>query len=94
MIELKDNLFIVSGELDFTTIKDLWKVSLPLLASEKNLNFDMTHVDASNSAGLALMLEWMKYAKKENKKIHFANIPTQLQSIMEVSGIEKILNPV
>ncbi len=91
-IELKDNLFLVVGELDFTTIRELWRASLPLLAHEKNLNFDFIHVGASNSAGLALMLEWMKYAKRENKKIHFANIPAQLQAIIEVSGIEKMLD--
>ncbi|MDR3490760.1 MAG: STAS domain-containing protein [Gammaproteobacteria bacterium] len=90
-IELKNNSYIVRGELDFTNVNELWKQSLPLLAKETQLNFDFTHVGASNSAGIALLIEWIKYANKQNKKIHFVNIPAQLQSIINVSGIENIL---
>jgi phospholipid transport system transporter-binding protein len=82
---------IVSGQLNFATIKKLWKASLPLLASQTELHFDLSKVLSSNSAGIALLIEWMKYAKQHQKTITFERIPAQLQSIAAVSGVTSIL---
>jgi len=90
-ITYKNNCLALSGPLDFDTVMDLWRSSLPLLAERSELTFDLSSVSNSNSAGLALLLEWVKYAKNSNKRIHFKNIPSQLLSIAAVSGIDKII---
>ena len=90
-IEIKKDFFVIVGELNFTSVPDLWKKSLPLLAKSPQLNFDLTGVTTSNSAGIALLLEWVKYAKQHHKAIRFNNIPKQLYSIIAVSGINKLL---
>jgi phospholipid transport system transporter-binding protein len=91
MIEYKKDFFVISGELNFTTAVKLWNESLALMAKASQLNFDFSAVPSSNSAGIALLLEWVKYAKLHQKSIRFNNIPKQLRSIITVSGIEKIL---
>jgi phospholipid transport system transporter-binding protein len=91
MIEYKKDFFVISGELNFTTAVKLWDESLALMAKVSQLNFDFTAVTNSNSAGIALLLEWVKYAKLQQKSIRFNNIPKQLQSIITVSGIAKVL---
>jgi phospholipid transport system transporter-binding protein len=91
MIEYKKDFFVISGELNFTTAVKLWNESLVLMAKAAQLNFDFTAVTNSNSAGIALLLEWVKYAKQHQKTIRFNNIPKQLNSIIAVSGISKIL---
>jgi phospholipid transport system transporter-binding protein len=90
-IVFQNDFFVVSGELNFTTVVALWNNSLRLLTQAPQLNFDFTQVTASNSAGLALILEWMKYAKQHNKSIRFNNIPKQLNSIIAISGIANML---
>ncbi len=90
----QENVFFVTGELIFSTVMHMWKTSLPLLNKANELHFDLSKVNSCNSAGVALILEWMTYAKKNNKSIEFHNIPSQLMSIVAVSGLQSILNPV
>lgn len=82
---------VVSGQLNFATAKKLWNASLPLLAMHNELHFDLAKVLSSNSAGVALLIEWIKYAKQHQKMITFERIPAQLQSIAAVSGVTAIL---
>jgi phospholipid transport system transporter-binding protein len=93
-IVASDNLLVVSGELVFQTVMTVWEASLPLLANQSALQFDLAGVTLSNSAGVALILEWMKFAKLHNKVIKFHNTPAQLLSIISVSGLETMLKPV
>ena len=91
-IAKQGNDFLISGCLDFQTVVDLWSQSLPLMENESALHFDLAQVTSSNSAGMALMLEWVRYAYENHRAIDFKNIPAQLHSIISVSGIEKVLN--
>jgi ABC-type transporter Mla MlaB component len=43
------------------------------------------------SAGVSLLLEWVKFARQSGKTIEFKNISAQLLSIIKVSGIQFIL---
>lgn len=78
---------VVSGDLNFMTVPLLWEQSLSLLAALSELNFDLENITSSNSAGLALLIEWMKYAKNSQKKICFHHIPSQLGSIVSAAGV-------
>lgn len=89
-IVLQNNILAISGELNFATVVPLWNDSLPLLAQCQTLSYDFANVTSSNSGGVVLLLEWVKYAKRHKKEIRFSHIPLQLQSIIRVSGLEKI----
>lgn len=88
---LTDDCLTVSGELNFATVVHLWNESLPLLAKHQVLQIDLSRVTSANSAALALLLEWLKYARDEKKTITFQNMPPQIQSIASMAGIDKIL---
>ena len=90
-IDFEKDCLHVSGDLNFATVVSLWVQSLTKLQSLADLTFDMAKVHTCNSAGLALMLEWVKYAKRANKKIQFKNIPANLASIIKVAGVNNIL---
>jgi phospholipid transport system transporter-binding protein len=91
IVEEKNRL-IVSGELNFETVAVLWKQSLPLLVKYPHINIDLSQITSSNSAGLALLLEWLKYGKRENKVITFSGIPQQLQSLAAIAGVDLIIS--
>ncbi len=90
-ITSQNNSLVVAGELNFATVVGLWNQSLSLLAQSAQLHFDFQKVESCNSAGVALMLEWIKYAKSHHKTILFSHIPQQLNSIIAVSGIDALL---
>lgn len=91
-IEDQGNSLQIDGELNFATVMTLWKESLGMLAAHDVLHFDFARVRSSNSAGLALLLEWLKYARSHQKKIFFKNIPAKLASIIDVAGLHAILD--
>lgn len=55
------------------------------------LTFDLAGVQRVDSAGLALLLEWLREARRRSKEIRFENIPEQLAAIAKVSGLNGIL---
>jgi len=89
--ESNTGCLMISGTLNFMTVVELWNASLSFIAKNPALQFDFSKVTAVNSAGLALLLEWLRYAKSHNKMISFDNMPKQLLSIATVAGIEKFL---
>jgi phospholipid transport system transporter-binding protein len=90
-IELQEESLMISGDLDFVTVVSLWNESLPLIAKSPTLHFDFSQVKTSNNAGLALLLEWIKFAKQHHKSISFSSLPEQLISTAKVCGIDKML---
>lgn len=84
----ENNELLIKGTLDFTTVAELWKDSLPLLAGLHTININLSGVTSANSAGLALLLEWLKYADHQNKKIIFENLPDQLMSVAKLVDME------
>lgn len=87
----EDGQLFVSGELDFSTVANVWKESLPLLVPLPHLRFNFSKVTSANSAGLTLLIEWLKYAKQVNKPISFNHLPKQMMSLATMSGIDELL---
>ena len=54
---------------------------------------DLSSVTASDSAGLALLIEWLSVAKAANHPLRFENIPSQLQQLARLSEVEELLVP-
>lgn len=91
-IILENNSLLVSGELNFVTVSNLYNDSLPLLASRSTLAFDFSRVTFANSAGLALLVEWALFAKQAKKNITFSHLPAQLLAIIHVAGLDDFLS--
>jgi phospholipid transport system transporter-binding protein len=85
------NQCFITGDLNFSTVETLWKESLPLLAPLCEIKFDFSKVTSVNSAGITLLIEWLKYAKREKKAISFANIPASMMSLAALSGIDQFI---
>ncbi len=81
----------VSGELTFTTVGDLLSSSRALFAPVAILDIDLAEVTRSDSAGLALLIDWMRAAKQMNKNIMFHNIPAQMLAMAHASGLDELL---
>ena len=79
---------IISGDLNFFSVMSLWQQSLTLFSSMRELRFDLAEVSSSNSAGVALVLEWIKYARAKQKPIQFTNVPNQLASVLKAAGVD------
>jgi phospholipid transport system transporter-binding protein len=68
------------GALVFATVPGLYR-RRPVLAAG---NVDLSGVARSDSAGLALLLEWQRRARGG---LRFSGIPSQLADLIRVSGL-------
>ena len=86
-----ESLVRVGGELTFSTVKEILAQAQMMFETMTMLNIDFTDVTRSDSAGLALLIDWMRTAGKESKTITFYNIPQQILAIANASGLDELL---
>lgn len=86
-----DGKFLIKGDLDFQTVPRVWRASQSLFANSQSLRIDLSGVESSNSAGLALLIEWMRFAESSNRSIEFQNLPEQMKQVAQLCGIEEKL---
>lgn len=84
--------FIVNGDLTFSTIDINTVRSFAFLKVTKQVTIDLGRVVCTDSAGLALMMEWIKYARQHRIQIAFKNIPEQLHNLAKLSGLDKTVH--
>ena len=86
------NVLFVQGDLDVYSVGETIRQGSKLIKSNESFNvIDLGQVQRFDSAGLAFVVELMKVAKQEKKKLDFINIPTRLRAVADVYGLSKIL---
>jgi len=83
----------VTGSLHFTTVSALLAAGVAAINSGRAAVIDLAGVTASDSAGLALLIEWLSVAKSAGRTLRFENIPSQLQQLARLSEVEELLIP-
>lgn len=81
--------FMVDGDLTFATINKQTVKSFAFLTATKLITIDLAGVANIDSAGLALVIEWIKYTRQHRTQIVFKNIPEQLLNLAKLSGFDK-----
>ncbi len=90
--DLGDGHFSLSGEASFHTVADILKDSLEMFEDHTMIELDLEQVTKTDSAGLALLLEWTTWANHTVREIHFRNIPEKLTNIARTSDVEELLS--
>jgi phospholipid transport system transporter-binding protein len=83
--------FRVSGVLDAVTVGDLLKQSKERFANVGQIDIDLAGVAEGDSAGLALLIEWVRVAKNGQQALSFHNVPGQISALARISEIEDLL---
>jgi phospholipid transport system transporter-binding protein len=86
----KPGLYIVDGDLIFSTIDKKTVDIFKHIPANKTLIIDLGGVGKADSAGLALMFEWLKVARSKRMQLKFRNIPGQILSVAKLSGIDQL----
>ena len=79
--------WILSGEMSYATVTGLkqlgdrvWKVAAPAW-------IDMRQVTRIDSAGVVLLLSWLRKAKSDGGRLSFRSMPSQLSHLVDFYGI-------
>lgn len=87
-----DGTFELKGPLTFATVPQLiahgaaWREA----RAAEDITIDMGQISKADSAGLALMVEWLRLGRETGSALRFVNIPEQLRRLIRVSGLENL----
>jgi len=83
--------YCVHGAMTFDSVTDLWRQSVELFSSEAVLHIDLAQVTHTDSAGLALLVEWMREASRRGGRIELSHLPTQMLALADAVNLEQVL---
>jgi phospholipid transport system transporter-binding protein len=81
----------VEGELDFDSVVPLLAQSRRLFGGQGRIEVDLGGVRRANSAGLALLLEWLDLAQQQGAHLRFHNPPELLLRLAAVTNVGELL---
>jgi len=88
--------FLLTGALSFASVPGLLGESQRLLSeggrTGAGITIDLQGVGRTDSAGLALLVEWTRNFRSQGVDITFLNIPVQLLALARLSGLEGVLS--
>lgn len=90
-ISFHPDALMVSGDLDFNNVMAVYAKALLKFADYKELVFDFASVTSCDSAGLALIIEWIKQARQQNKIISFKHLSPEILSLATASGLDRLI---
>lgn len=83
------NLLLI-GQLSFTSVPTIMADTLQRL-NQDDMTIDLAGVTYSDSAGLALLLDWLRHAKAKQQTLRFIHPVPQMKAIAHICGLENIL---
>ena len=88
-----ETVYRIIGELNMSTVPQLLHdMSEVFSVNGESRVIDLAEVSRSDSAGLALLLEWQRLAQEQDIQLTFRNLPEQMQAIIQVSGLDKLIS--
>jgi len=91
-LEKKSDVIEVKGVLDSDTIMTILPVGYRLIKSLTIITFDFRGVTQADSTALALLLAWIRYSRKQGKKILYTHIPIAMIEIAEACRLSKFFS--
>ena len=83
--------FELSGDMSFDTAEQILQASEKLFRRQANIEIDLGAVQRTDSAGLALLLEWTGRANRSGSAISFVAIPDKVRAIAETAEVQHLL---
>ncbi len=59
--------------------------------SQEVCRVDLAQVSRSDSAAVSVFLNWIRNSKSSSKQIQFDNMPANLQSLIQLYGVESLI---
>ena len=81
----------VQGAMTFESVAALWRQSVEIFPDEAVFQIDLAQVTHTDSAGLALLVEWLREGLRRGARIEFLNFPAQMLALAGAANLERVL---
>ena len=89
--DLGDGHFALAGEMTFDTAERILQASEEPFEEHTRLEIDLSGVTMGDSAGLALLLEWVTWANHTVREIRFSGMPERVLAIAKTTEVDALL---
>lgn len=89
--DLGDGKFALSGRMTFGTADAILKASEEPFEEHTRIEIDLSGVTDTDSAGLALLLEWITWANHTVREIRFIDTPAKIDAIARTTEVDSLL---
>jgi phospholipid transport system transporter-binding protein len=86
-----DGKFTLNGRMSFDTAAQILKDSEDLFEEHTLIEVDLSGVTHTDSAGLALILEWITWANHTVREIRFHEVPDKIDAIAKTTEVDNLL---
>jgi phospholipid transport system transporter-binding protein len=85
--------FVVAGELTFATARAAREAGIVALESSRaeRIVVDCAGVTRADSAGLAVLLDWLAWGRRKSRAVSLTNLPESLVAIARISEVDELL---
>ena len=85
---------LVSSPLTFQTARGVCEAGVECFVSDGStqLVVDCAGVERGDSAGLAVLIEWRRWAHQHGRQLKFVNLPGQISAIAHLSEVSEVLD--
>ena len=89
--DLGEGRFALGGEMTFETAERILLASEEPFEQHTRIEVDLGDVTRADSAGLALLLEWITWANHTVREIRFLSMPERILAIARTTEVEQLL---
>lgn len=82
----------IGGRLNFHNVMPILKQTIKHMSGTNNVTFDFTSLVDSDSSGVALVVEWIKYAERHKKDFSVKGLPRDLMVLIETADLNKLVS--
>lgn len=92
--ELSPGRVVVTGELTFASAREARQLGILVLESSHaaRLVVDCGAVTRADSAGLAVLLDWLAWGRRKSRGVSLENLPASLLAIAKISEVDGLLS--
>ena len=85
---------MVRGELTFATARQARETGLRVLDAQRGerIVVDCAAVTRADSAGLAVLLDWLAWGRRQKRIVSLQNLPASLVAIARISEVDELLS--
>lgn len=83
----------VTGELTFASAREARQIGILVLESSRadRIAIDCAGVTRADSAGLAVLLDWLAWGRRKSHAVTLENLPPSLVAIAKISEVDGLL---
>lgn len=85
---------VVTGALTFATAREARELGLRVLqgSQAERIIIDCSGVTRADSAGLAVLLEWLAWGRRKSRPILLQRLPASIIAIARISEVDGLLS--